>query len=131
MYNRRYADIAGPNDGVNNVNTIHTCKTHTHSAAFIQQNMIIVFQNTVKREQNETYYDLINEFYKITGVPILFNTSFNLAGEPLVETLEDAINTIMNSDIEYLYLPEIGKLIKYSDNLSKNVGSEETQEEAA
>ena len=39
------------------------------------------------------------------------NTSFNLAGQPLVENLVDAFVTILNSDINYLYLPEIGKLI--------------------
>ena len=59
---------------------------------------------------------LIDEFRKITGVPILFNTSFNLAGEPLVETLEDAMKTIRNSDITYLYLPEMGKLVHYPYN---------------
>jgi len=41
----------------------------------------------------------------------LFNTSFNLGGEPLVEDLVDAFDTIKNSDIEYLYLPEYNKLI--------------------
>jgi carbamoyltransferase len=51
------------------------------------------------------------EFYNKTGCPILFNTSFNLGGEPLVETLEDAIWTLQNSDIEYLFLPEFNKLI--------------------
>ena len=66
---------------------------------------------TVTREQNEAYYDLIEEFRKITGVPILFNTSFNLAGEPLVETLEDALHTMKNCDIKYMYLPEVGKLV--------------------
>jgi carbamoyltransferase len=66
---------------------------------------------TVKREQNPLYYDLIDEFRKETGVPILFNTSFNLGGEPLVETLDDAVRTLANSDIEYLYLPEYKKLI--------------------
>ena len=66
---------------------------------------------TVTREQNEHYYDLINEFYKKTGVPIIFNTSFNLGGEPLVETLDDAVRTLYSSDIEYLYLPEHNKLI--------------------
>lgn len=71
---------------------------------------------TVKREQNPIYYDLINEFYKLTNVPILFNTSFNLAGEPLVETLEDAIKTLRNSEMEYLYLPDIGKLVQYGQN---------------
>lgn len=67
---------------------------------------------TVTREQNPHYYDLINEFYKKTGVPIVFNTSFNLGGEPLVETLDDAVRTLYSSDIEYLYLPEYSKLIK-------------------
>jgi len=66
---------------------------------------------TVALTDNFHYYTLINEFYKLTGVPVLFNTSFNLAGEPLVDTIEDAINTILNCDINYLYFPEIGKLI--------------------
>ena len=62
---------------------------------------------TVTREQNKHFYDLIEEFYKQTGVPMLFNTSFNLAGEPLVETLEDAKDTVMRSDIDLLYTPEL------------------------
>lgn len=66
---------------------------------------------TVSEQQNYHYYNLIKQFYNITGVPILFNTSFNLAGEPLVETPEDAINTFTNSDIDYLYFPENKKLI--------------------
>ena len=66
---------------------------------------------TLKREQNENYYDLISEFYKLTGVPILFNTSFNKAGDTIADTIEDAINTLRTSNIEYLYLPEINKLI--------------------
>ena len=66
---------------------------------------------TVTPEQNKIYYEIIQEFFKQTGCPIIFNTSFNLGGEPLVETLEDAIKTIANSDIEYLYLPEHGKLV--------------------
>jgi carbamoyltransferase len=66
---------------------------------------------TVKREDNPNYYALIEEFKKLTGVPVLFNTSFNLAGQPLVETLFDALVTLVNSDIKYLYLPDIGKLV--------------------
>jgi len=66
---------------------------------------------TVTAEQNQHYYDLIKAFKEETGVPILFNTSFNLGGEPLVETIDDAIWTLQQSDIEYLYLPEFGKLI--------------------
>ena len=66
---------------------------------------------TVSREDNPHYYDIIKAFKERTGVPIVFNTSFNLGGEPLVETLEDALWTLQESDIEYLYLPESGKLI--------------------
>jgi carbamoyltransferase len=70
---------------------------------------------TVTEEQNYHFYNLIKAFYKKTHIPILFNTSFNLGGDPLVETLDDAIDTLIRSDIEYLYLPEYGKLIKISN----------------
>ena len=69
---------------------------------------------TVTREQNKHYYDLIKEFFKQTGVPILFNTSFNLAGEPLVETLEDAKDTVNRSNIDLLYTPEYPLNLKIS-----------------
>jgi carbamoyltransferase len=69
---------------------------------------------TVTREQNQHYYDVISEFNKIKGVPILFNTSFNLAGDPLVETLAQAFDTLTRSEMKYLWLPEIGKLITKS-----------------
>jgi len=67
---------------------------------------------TVTEEQNFHFYNLIKAFYEKTNIPILFNTSFNLGGDPLVETLDDAINTLVRSDIEYLFLPEYGKLVK-------------------
>lgn len=67
---------------------------------------------TVTKEQNPAYYELISEFNELSGVPILFNTSFNLGGDALVETIEDAVETLQKSDIEYMYLPEIGKLVK-------------------
>ena len=65
---------------------------------------------TVTPEQNLHYYNLIKEFDKIKNVPILFNTSFNLAGEPLVETIDEAFKTLESSDLKYLYLPEIETL---------------------
>ena len=67
---------------------------------------------TVTEDVNPHYYGLINEFYEQTGCPIIFNTSFNLGGEPLVETLDDALRTLHNSRIEYLYLPEYGLLVE-------------------
>jgi len=66
---------------------------------------------TVSKEQNENYYNLINEFKTITGVPMLFNTSFNLAGDPLVETIDHALDTLRKSKMKYLYLPEIQTLL--------------------
>ena len=62
---------------------------------------------TVTQKQNKHFYDLIKLFYDKTGVPILFNTSFNLAGETLVQTLEDAKYTIMRSAIDFIYCPEL------------------------
>lgn len=84
---------------------------------------------TVSKSQNLYYYELIKEFKKITDVPVLFNTSFNLAGEPLVESIDDALNTLFNSKLKYLYLPELGKLItktiddplpEYKDNTDES-----------
>jgi len=65
---------------------------------------------TVALKDNTNYYQLIDSFYQITDVPILFNTSFNLAGDPLVETPEDAIECFECSEIDYLYFPEVQKL---------------------
>jgi carbamoyltransferase len=66
---------------------------------------------TVSEEDNPLYYRIIKAFKEKTGVPIIFNTSFNLGGEPLVETLEDSLWTLQQSDIQYLYLPEYGKML--------------------
>lgn len=70
---------------------------------------------TVTSEQNPHYYELISEFNKIKNVPILFNTSFNLAGDPLVETVKEALDTLLKSQLQYLWLPEIGKLLTKTD----------------
>ena len=69
---------------------------------------------TVTKEQNPHYYELISEFNKLKGVPILFNTSFNLAGDPLVETVKEALTTMERSEMKYLWFPELGKLLTKS-----------------
>ena len=66
---------------------------------------------TVTEQENPNYYSLIKTFKEKTGCPIIFNTSFNLGGEPLVETLDDGFRTLSSSKIEYMYLPEYKKLI--------------------
>ena len=75
---------------------------------------------TVSKLDNPPYYALIKEFHKLTGVPLLFNTSFNLGGEPLVETIDDAIYTLRKSKLEYLYMPELGKLFKVPNTEEDN-----------
>ncbi|MEL6269417.1 MAG: carbamoyltransferase N-terminal domain-containing protein [Chloroflexota bacterium] len=58
----------------------------------------------IERETNPRYYGIVERFGQATGVPILLNTSFNLRGEPIVNTPRDAYNTFTNSDIDILAL---------------------------
>ena len=60
----------------------------------------------LNKEFNKNYYSLINEFYKITKVPALLNTSLNLHGLPISSKLKDVVLTFKNSDLEYLYLED-------------------------
>ena len=55
-------------------------------------------------EESPRYYKLIKAFYEKTGVPLILNTSFNLKGEPIVNTPEDAYSTFMRSGIDILVL---------------------------
>lgn len=64
---------------------------------------------------NPIMFNLLNEFKAITGVGILLNTSFNLAGKPLVETPEDAMQTLNDSALDYIWFPEISKLVSKED----------------
>lgn len=57
---------------------------------------------SVRREWNAKYYDLINEFYKITGVPLVLNTSFNVMGKPIIHSFEDALAVFFTSGLDAL-----------------------------
>ena len=59
---------------------------------------------TVSNYANPLYYDLINEFFKITGVPVIINTSMNVMGEPIVNTPEQAYQMIVKTDMDCLVL---------------------------
>jgi carbamoyltransferase len=69
--------------------------THVDNSARLQ---------TVTRAEAPLYYDLIREFDRLTGVPILINTSFNVRGEPIVCTPRDAYLCFMRTDMDYLVL---------------------------
>jgi len=69
--------------------------THVDYSARIQ---------TIKREDNPLYYDTINNFYQKTGCPVIINTSFNVRGEPLVCSPEDAFKCFMRTQMDYLIM---------------------------
>jgi len=69
--------------------------THVDNSARVQ---------TIKKEDNPLYYDLVNEFFKKTGCPVIINTSFNVRGEPLVCTPQDAWNCFMRTQMDYLVM---------------------------
>src|SRR6185369_3862102 len=62
---------------------------------------------TVEREDNPRYFTLIKHFEDLTGVPIVLNTSFNLNGEPIVCSPDDAIRTFMTCGLDTLYLGNV------------------------
>ena len=59
---------------------------------------------TVSRNINPLYYDLINKFFKITNVPVVVNTSMNVRGEPIVNTPQHAFNMLTKTDMDYLVM---------------------------
>jgi carbamoyltransferase len=59
---------------------------------------------TVRREDNPIYYELLEEFDRLTGCPVLVNTSFNVRGEPIVCTPENAYRCFMRTQIDYLVM---------------------------
>lgn len=69
--------------------------THVDGSARIQ---------TVNREENALFYDLIKVFYELTGCPVIINTSFNVRGEPIVCTPEEAFGCFINTDMDYLVI---------------------------
>lgn len=69
--------------------------THVDGSARIQ---------TIRADQNPTYHALLSAFQKRTGCGVIINTSFNVRGEPIVESPKDALNCFLNTDMDYLVL---------------------------
>ena len=86
--------------------------THVDYSARIQ---------TVTRNNNYRFYDLILKFKEKTGCPIIVNTSFNVRGEPIVNTPEDAFNCFMGTELDYLVIGNcILEKTKQDSNLQKD-----------
>jgi len=99
-------------DKLNIKRSIIPAVTHVDYSARVQ---------TVSQDTNKRYYDLISKFKEKTGCPVVVNTSFNVRGEPIVNTPTDAFNCFMETELDYLI---IGNCIldknKQDFNLKKN-----------
>ena len=80
---------------------------------------------TVKEETNKRYYDLILKFKEKTGCPVIINTSFNVRGEPIVNTPTDAFNCFMGTELDYLV---IGNCILDKTKQNQNLKKDYTKE---
>jgi carbamoyltransferase len=80
-----------------NKRTMVPAITHVDGTARVQ---------TVTRQDNGRFYDLVNAFHALTGVPVLLNTSFNIAGEPIVETAADALKCFLSTEMDYLVIED-------------------------
>ena len=84
-------------DRIDEVRSTIPAVTHVDFSARLQ---------TVKRGDNPFFYDLINEFHKLTGCPVLINTSFNVRGEPIVCSPLDAFRCFVRTKMDYLVLED-------------------------
>ena len=80
---------------INQIRSIVPGITHVDNSARIQ---------TVSKNSNPIFYELINEFYKLTQTPILINTSFNIRGEPIVCSPKDAFKCFMGTNLDVLVI---------------------------
>lgn len=85
--------------------------THVDGSARIQ---------TISEKQNSKYYNLIKAFRKKTGCAVIINTSFNVRGEPIVESPNDALNCFLNTNMDYLVMGNI--LMKKTDMPETSAG---------
>ena len=90
--------------------------THVDYSARIQ---------TVKRDTNKRYYDLILKFKEKTGCPVIVNTSFNVRGEPIVNTPADAFNCFMGTELDFLV---IGNCVLDKNKQDPNLKKDYTKE---
>ena len=90
--------------------------THVDYSARIQ---------TVNKNSNEKYFNLIKKFKEITNCPVIVNTSFNVRGEPIVNTPEDAFNCFMGTELDKLVIGNFYLDKKKQDhNLKKDYSKE-------
>ena len=97
-------------DKLNTQRSLIPAVTHVDYSARIQ---------TVHKETNPIYYELIDKYYQISNCPVLVNTSFNVRGEPIVNTPKDAFNCFMGTEMDILVIGNyyLVKSMQKSENL--------------
>lgn len=91
-------DLLQPRTGLERLQVVRSeipAVTHVDDSARIQ---------TVRRDTNPYFYDILQAFYELTGCPVIINTSFNVRGEPLVCTPDDAYRCFMRTEMDCLVL---------------------------
>ena len=111
--NKRYAGL----EKLKNIKSNIPAVTHVDGSARIQ---------SVDKSANRPIYDLLIDFYKLTGCPVLINTSFNVRGEPIVESPADAYRCFMRTEMDYLVL---GDFLICKDNQPDYVESKDWMKE--
>ena len=97
--------------GINKLNIKRSeipATTHVDYSARIQ---------TVHKETNPRYHELLTEFKKITNCPVLVNTSFNVRGEPIVCSIKDAFNCFMGTNLDILVIGHVNSEIILPPNI--------------
>jgi carbamoyltransferase len=84
------------------VGYVRAAYRRTFEAAVLGENAVRV--HTVRREDNPLYHRLLHAAGKATGLPVLYNTSFNLFGDPLVCTPRDAVRSFYSSGVDALFV---------------------------
>ncbi len=88
-------------DGLNGIELLNLKRSEVPAITHVDYSARI---QTVNDKNNKVFYDLINRFYEITNCPMIVNTSFNIRGEPIVNTPEDAIKCFLGTNLDYLII---------------------------
>ena len=97
-----YFDAGSNASQLATVGRVKAAHRKTFASAILGEDLVRV--HTVSEEENPLYHRLLHEAGKVTGLPVLYNTSFNLFGDPLVSTPRDAVRSFYSSGIDALFV---------------------------
>jgi carbamoyltransferase len=99
--NHRKKEAPGQQQGKTGLELLHVQRSDIPAVTHVDYSARV---QTVSAERNGMFYNVLKSFYDKTGTPVLINTSFNIRGEPIVNTIEDAYRCFMFTDMDALVL---------------------------